>query len=795
MFSPPPLFQNLSPDIVPVADKSRYYSRDDKDFIDKEVQRLSKEGIIEPSRSPWRAQALIVTQASGKKRMVLDYSRTINRFTLLDAYPLPKIDSMVNDISQYKYFSTLDLQSAYHQVPILDNEKIFTAFEANGKLFQFTRIPFGVTNGPASFQRVIDEVIERENLMGTYAYIDNISICGKTRADHDNNLRRFEEVASKYNFTFNHSKSILCVTTLNLLGYLVKQGEIRPDPDRLKALLELPIPTNTKSLQRVLGFFAYYSQWIPNHAEKSVPLNKVLKEKHFKMTQEAINAFNILKKCVENSVKATIDEEQTFIVETDSSEHSIAATLNQGGQPVAFFSRTLSPHELKYPSVEKEAYAIVEALKKWRHFLLGRKFVLITDQRSVSFMFNSEARGKVKNEKITRWRIELACFKFDIRYRKGSENHGPDLLSRSYNCAMQSDSVLYKLHENLCHPGVTRLLHFVRSRNLPYSAVEIKRVVGSCVICAKLKPQFTRLDTVPLIKATQPFERLSLDFKGPLPSTTRNKFLLTIVDEYSRFPFAYPCSDISTKTVIGCLNNLFSLFGMPSYIHSDRGGSFMSSEFKEYLTSKGIASSRTSPYNPQGNGQIEKYNGTIWKAVQLAASSKNIDICNWEILLPDALHSIRSLLCTSTNTTPHERLFSFQRRSTTGGSLPSWLLESDKVLIKRFVRNSKNDPLVDEVDLIQANPNYAIVKYPNGRESTVSLRHISPLPKSEESEENYEGDALIDEIVDPNPIRNELPSTNIKQEQAPITPDVEMGSGLRRSTRTSKPPDRLTYYK
>ena len=149
---PPALFINLTPDCSPVATKSRRHSDSDESFIEMEVQNLLKNGIIEPSHSPWRAQVLVTTNERHKRRMVVDYSQTINRFTLLDAYPLPKMDEMVEKVSRYCVFSTLDLKSAYHQIPIREEDKIFTAFEACGNLYQFRRIPFGITNGVSGFQ-------------------------------------------------------------------------------------------------------------------------------------------------------------------------------------------------------------------------------------------------------------------------------------------------------------------------------------------------------------------------------------------------------------------------------------------------------------------------------------------------------------------------------------------------------------------------------------------------------------------------------------------------------------------
>lgn len=176
-------------------------------------------------------------------------------------------------------------------------------------------------------------------------------------------------------------------------------------------------------------------------------------------------------------------------------------------------------------------------------------------------------------------------------------------------------------------------------------------MTAKCKICAEIKTRFYNKRANRLIKATSPFERLSIDFKGPLPSSTRHKYLLTVVDEYSRFPFAIPCTDLSAQTVIQPLSQIFSVFGYPTYIHSDRGTSFVSREFETFLHSNNIATSRTIPYNPCGNGQIERYNGIIWKTISLALQSKQMPVNQWEKVLPEALHSIRTLLCTATNAT------------------------------------------------------------------------------------------------------------------------------------------------
>ena len=285
------------------------------------------------------------------------------------------------------------------------------------------------------------------------------------------------------------------------------------------------------------------------------------------------------------------------------------------------------------------------------------------------------------------------------------------------------------------------------------------------------KPKFQRSSGT-LIKATQPFQQLNIDFKGPLPtSTSGNKYILTLVDEYSRFPFAFPCRNMESKTVIKCFNQLFAIFGMPGFIHNDRAPDFLSDEVKQYLHSKGIATSKTSRYNPRGNGQCERYNGIIWRSINLALKSSNLPLSAWEQVLPDALHSIRSLLCTSTNSTPHERLFNFNRKSTVGNSFPSWLSSPGPVYVKKHVRQSKYDSLVEEAELIEANPEYAYVRLKSGNETTVSIRDLAPFPR----EERDTNDSRTETIEEPEQLH----------------PESETAIKPRRSTRERKAPQRF----
>lgn len=783
------IFNHLKGDVQPIKARSRRYSAVDRKFIDSEVKRLLKLGRIEPSKSPWRSQLVITSGERHRKRMTVDYSETINKYSLLDAYPLPRIEEQINEISKNSVFSTIDLKEAYYQIPILEKERIYTAFEANNGLYQFTVLPNGVNNGVPCFQRSIEEFVRRHGLNKTFPYLDNVTVCGMNQEEHDKNYNALLAACKKDNVQLNHSKTVFSVPQICVLGYQVSHSKIQPDPARLQPLKDIPPPENMKLQKKTIGLFAYYSKWINDFSTKIKPLSS---NTVFPLSGPALTAFNNLKTDIEDSVVATIDEDKPFLVETDASNVAIAATLNQEGRPVAFFSRSLSPTEVKYPSIEKEACAIIEAIRYWKHYLSSKHFTLITDQNSVRFMFDKQTHSKIKNDKIDRWRVEMACYDFDILYRPGEENVPADSLTRLF-CTITSNKI-YQIHDSLCHPGVTRTIHYLKQKNIASSVDEVRTMISNCRICQECKPRFAKNDKV-LIKATQPLERVSIDFKGPLPSVTKNKYFLTVTDEFSRFPFAIPCSDLHTQSVIKCLCSIFSVFGLPGYVHSDRGPSFMSKELKQWLHSKNVPTSRTTPYNPQGNGQCEKYNDTIWSAVRLACKSRNLDIKQWEIVLPDVLHSIRSLLCTATNTTPHERMFNFTRRSATGESMPSWL-NPGPVYLRRRVRHSKHDPMVDEVELLEANPNYAHIRFADGREDTVSLRDLAPhndVPNTEEPEPETNANTNENEIVTvvpdtPAVTKQQEPPYVASEDPIPVPSTTPVENVPRRSSRLKKGP-------
>ena len=344
-----------------------------------------------------------------------------------------------------------------------------------------------------------------------------------------------------------------------------------------------------------------------------------------------MDAYVLLQQELANTCLGAIRKDILFVVETDASDYAIAGILSQDGRPGAFMSRTLNACERRYPAIEKEATAIIESVRKWAHFPKARTFTLVTDQKSLSFMFDKGNHGKIKNNKIILWRLELSQYDYEIRHKPGKENIASDAFSQT--CAkVGSTEKLQLVHDSLGHPGYTRMYHFVRARNLLYTSEETKSVCQSCTICAELKPRFFHPETLTLIKASRPWERLSMDFKGPVKGP--RPYLFIVLDELSRYPFTFPCKNMTSQTVTDCLSTLFCLFGFPTFIHSDRGTSFLSLDLKQFLAEHRISTSYSSPYHPQGNSQCERVNQTIWKTVKLLLKSMKAAEDQWERVLP-----------------------------------------------------------------------------------------------------------------------------------------------------------------
>ncbi|KAI4885672.1 hypothetical protein NFI96_028253 [Prochilodus magdalenae] len=402
--------------------------------LKNEVEEMLKMGIIEPSDSEWCSPVVLVPKKDGGLRFCVDFSK-LNAVSAFDPYPMPRADELIERLGKAKVLSTLDLCKGYWQVPLSQSSRKLTAFRTPSGLYHFLTMPFGLHGSAATFQRLMDKVLRGTEGFAA-AYIDDVVIYSSSWEEHLRHLSIVMRKITEAGLTANPSKCHLALGEVSYLGYILGGGQIRPQVDKVEAVKATPQPSTKRRVRSFLGLVGWYRRFIPNFATKATALTDLTKNdqpQRVKWTENCEHSFNELKNALcEEPVLASPDFSKPFIVQTDASGSGLGAVLLQGEgedrKPILYISRKLFPREVKYSTIEKEALAIKWALDSLKYYLLGNDFVLETDHRALQWI----RRMKDSNARITRWYLSLQPYRFDIVYRKGSQNVIADYLSRHW---------------------------------------------------------------------------------------------------------------------------------------------------------------------------------------------------------------------------------------------------------------------------------------------------------------------------------------------------------------------------
>lgn len=414
--------------------KQRYYpvSPAVEKLMYQEVDRMLSLGVIEPSSSSWSSPMRLVIKPN-KVRLCLD-ARRLNQVTKKDAYPLPSIEGIFSRLPKAHLITKLDLKDAYWQIGLTEESKALTAFTVPGRpLYQFLVMPFGLCNAPATMCRLVDELIPPDLRHCIFGYLDDLIVVSEDFNAHITVLVRLADQLRKANLTLNIAKSHFCVTEANYLGYIIGDGGIKTDPQKIDAILKWPPPKNIKQVRGFLGLAGWYRRFVANFSTLVYPITETLSTKRkFVWTREAQAAFDQLKQILTSApILSNPDFTKTFFVHCDASDFGIGAVLMQldeenNEKPIAFMSRKLTSAQRNYSVTERECLAAVEAIKKFRCYLELQEFEIITDHSSLLWLMNqSDLTGR-----LARWVFKLQGFKFTIRHRKGKDHVVPDALSR-----------------------------------------------------------------------------------------------------------------------------------------------------------------------------------------------------------------------------------------------------------------------------------------------------------------------------------------------------------------------------
>ncbi len=405
--------------------------------VEAELKRLEELGIIEPvTTAEWAAPIVPVAKSDGSVRICGDYRLTINQASRLDAYPLPKVEELLATLAGGKKFSKLDLQNAYLQLSLEDSSKKYTTITTQKGLFQYSRLPFGVSSAPAIFQRAMDSLIQ--GVPHTVAYMDDLLVTGESEESHLQNLEAVLSRLQTAGVRLKKPKCVFMATEVEYLGHRITSEGLHPAPDKIKAISEAPKPQNVSQLKSFLGLVSYYSKFLPSMATTLAPLYSLLqKNKRWQWGQEQQCAFETAKSRLQSdSLLVHFDTNKEVTLACDASPYGLGAVISHrtedgAERPIAFASRTLAPAEKNYSQLEKEALAIVYGVKKFHNYLCGRHFFIHSDHQPLRHLFDaSKGVPPVAAARILRWSLTLSAYEYTILYRPGKELGHADALSR-----------------------------------------------------------------------------------------------------------------------------------------------------------------------------------------------------------------------------------------------------------------------------------------------------------------------------------------------------------------------------
>jgi transposase InsO family protein len=653
----------------------------------KQLDQLLSQGIIERSPASYYSQILLTPKPPSGWRFCIDF-RKLNECTESASWPILNIKQMFVRLGTHRssIFGVMDLTSGYHQAPISLSTRIFTAFIAFCGVYHYLRLPFGPKRAPSYFQEMMAAVV----LVGLVYFTCEIYLddCIVHANDNDTFISRLETVFQRFEKHLLFLKPGKCkfgTPKVEFCGRVISKDGISMSDKKISQVLNFPLPVYAKQLKSFLGLANYFRPHVKNHANIAHPLHGMLtaynRAKVLKWTPELEASFRELQRLIsECPTMYFVDPDIPLYLHTDASDYGMGGYLFQivdnVERPIAFCSRSFSETQLKWSTIQKEAYGIFRSCKEFDSLIRDMKFILRTDHKNLLFI------AEDSNPMIVRWYMAMQELDFIIEHIAGAKNVVADWLSRlcfnnmqnlpkeydaeeiflsaimtDYHIPSDKRAIINQVHNTLSgHHGIERTMKKLSecATKWPYQRQHVKKFIKECPLCQKLSQIKPFIHTHPFTTSSYtPMECLNIDYVGPYPD---GGYVLVIIDCFSRWIELFAVNSASGQCTATALLEHFGRFGAPSQLRSDRGSHFVNDLIKEFLLLIGTEHCLTLSYSKEENALVERMNKEVNRHLRAFTFEKST-IDDYRLSLPMVQRIINSSVSDRTKLSSSQLLF------------------------------------------------------------------------------------------------------------------------------------------